>query len=84
MASAGRLMAGYAARGAWINPWMSEGAGGSASPSADQVLMAQVRAYDRALFDRGGWSNPYVPVPGYDAGNVLLAVLPGEGVSSGG
>lgn len=84
VASAGRLMTGYAQRGAWINPWMAGGTGLGVSPSADQVLMAQVSAYDRALFDRGGWTNPYVPVPGYDAGNVLLAVLPGEGVSSGG
>lgn len=84
VASAGRLMTGFAQRGAWSNQWMPLGTGVQATLSADRVLMAQVHAYNRALFDRGGWTNPYVPVPGYDAGNVLLAVLPGEGVSSGG
>jgi hypothetical protein len=46
--------------------------------------MARVAAYTRASFDRGSWVNPYVLAPGYDSGNMLLTVSPGEGVSWGG
>lgn len=78
------LMRDAQSRGSWTNPLMPAATGELPVGSADQVLMAQVRSYTRELFDRGGWINPHAPAPGYDGGNVLLAVSPGEGVGSGG
>ena len=34
------------------------------------------------MLDRGGWVNAFVSNPGYDAGNRLLAVRAGEGVTT--
>lgn len=70
-----------AARGAWVNPYMPHGTGQFAAESADRILTATLRVYTRDVLDRGGWINPFVTERHYDAGNALLAVMPGEGVT---
>lgn len=69
-----------ATRGAWINPWMPA----VAEPSGDARLQAQVAAYTRQAMDRGGWANPWVRDTRYAAGEPLLAVAVGSGVTSRG
>ena len=81
--AARQLVGGLETRGIWRNPLRPLATGQEPSPSADEVLTAIVRSHTRINLDRGGWANPYVPVPGYDAGNALLAVSPGNGITSG-
>jgi hypothetical protein len=70
-------------RGVWANAYMPHGTGLYASVSADEILTASLRLYTRQVLDRGGWVNPYVGGnQGYDAGNALLAVRQGEGVTT--
>jgi hypothetical protein len=68
-------------RGAWTNPYMPHGTGNDATASADEVLAGILAGYTRDVLDRGGWFNAWVASPGYDAGNPLLAVRQGEGVT---
>ena len=37
------------------------GAGESAKTSADAFMARNVSQYRRAMLDRGGWENPYLP-----------------------
>jgi len=77
------VMSGYGMRGEWTSPLGSTAtAGKQAPPSADTLLTSLVRQYDRATLDRGGWVNAFVNDVGYDSGNALLAVSPGEGITS--
>jgi hypothetical protein len=73
-------------RSAWINPLMPQGTGlvTFASVSADEKLQTIVAAYDRASLDRGGWRNAWADGDHYAAGEPLLAVKVGAGVTSGG
>lgn len=72
----------FGRRGVWTNAYMPH-ATGDASASADEILTATLRLYTRQVLDRGGWVNPYVGSnQGYDAGNALLAVRQGEGVTT--
>ena len=83
--AARQLMQGASTRGAWHNPLAPEATGTAARPrSADEIMNEQIAHYSRQVLDQGGWVNPYVPGPGYDVGNPLYAVRPGEGVSLGG
>jgi hypothetical protein len=50
--------------------------------SGDEMLMRAVAEYTRAALDRGGWENQFVTDPSYAAGNPLLAVPAGEGVTT--
>jgi hypothetical protein len=54
-----------------------------AGDSGDRTLTRIVAQYDRATLDRGGWENPFAPDSHYAAGNPLLAVRTGEGVTLG-
>ena len=64
-------------RGAWRNPYLMQ-----APESGDQMMASIVVEYrDRAELDRGGWENPYLPPAA--AGNPLLAVAPGSGLTAG-
>lgn len=67
-------------RGAWFNPWMPA----VAEPSGDERLQSQVAGYTRQALDRGGWSNPWVAGDHYAAGEPLLKVAVGGGVTSQG
>jgi hypothetical protein len=73
-------------RSAWINPLMPQGTGlvGFGSVSGDEKLQAIVATYDRARLDRGGWRNAWADGDHYAAGEPLLAVQVGAGVTSGG
>jgi hypothetical protein len=73
-------------RSAWVNPLMPQGTGlvAFASVSADEKLQAIVASYDRARLDRGGWRNAWADGDHYAAGEPLLAVQVGAGVTSGG
>lgn len=79
---------------AWFNPYMPEvsvdysaSANGDAAfvatsdetESADARMAQIVAQYDRSMLDRGGWENPYLP--SVSAGNPLLAVAVGSGVT---
>jgi hypothetical protein len=72
------------ARGEWQNTLMPQGTGRlmADGPSADSVLQAVLTGYDRVALDRGGWSNPWVSTERYAAGEPLLAVKVGEGVTT--
>lgn len=71
------------ARGQWVNPLMPEGTGvASAEPSGDRQLTRMVAAYSREQLDRGGWVNAWVTNDSYAAGEPLLAVRVGEGVTT--
>ena len=77
------VMAGYGARGEWTSPLAPTAAADEVAPlSADTLLTNLVLQYDRATLDRGGWVNAFVDDVGYDSGNALLAISPGEGVTS--
>jgi len=52
------------------------------SASGDELLTRAVSLYTRARLDGGGWENPFVGAPHYAAGNPLLAVRVGEGVTT--
>lgn len=80
----GALRQDAGARGAWVNAWMPHGTGRYAAESADRILTATLRVYTREVLDRGGWINPFMGARHYDAGNALLAVRPGEGVTTAG
>ena len=83
VATIGAVMAGYATRGEWSSPLSSiKTVEQKDAPSADTILTALVQQYDRASLDRGGWVNAFVNDVGYDSGNALLAISPGEGVTS--
>jgi hypothetical protein len=69
-------------RGEWTNRYMSHGTGRYSAASADELLTATLRIYTRQLLDCGSWVNTLVSSPGYDAGNPLLAVRAGEGVTT--
>ena len=69
-------------RGEWTNRYMSHGTGRYSAASADELLTATLRIYTRQLLDCGSWVNALVSSPGYDAGNPLLAVRAGEGVTT--
>jgi hypothetical protein len=71
-----------ATRGVWYNTLMPAGTGRYASASADQVLGAILVSYTRQVLDRGGWLNVVMATQGYAAGNPLLAVRAGEGVTT--
>jgi hypothetical protein len=74
----GRPVASYE----WQNPLMASGTGNYSSPSADEILTATLRIYTRDVLDRGYWVNEWVDgATGYDAGNPLLAVDTGSGVT---
>lgn len=77
------IMSGAAERGQWHNPLMPAASADGTVRSGDAMLNDEVRRFTRAVLDRGGWDNPHAPSPGYDSGNVLLAVLPGAGVTFG-
>lgn len=77
------IMTGVAERGQWHNPLMPAVSADAPARSGDSLLNEAVRSYTRAVLDRGGWDNPHAPSQGYDGGNVLLAVLPGAGVTLG-
>jgi hypothetical protein len=66
----------------WVNPHMPHGTGVYANDSATDILAAIFVTYTRERLDRGGWVNAWAPTPGYDAGNPLLAVGQGEGLTS--
>jgi hypothetical protein len=72
------------ARGEWQNTLMPQGTGRlmADGPSADSVLQAVLTGYDRVALDRGGWANPWVSTEGYAAGEPLLAVKVGDGVTT--
>lgn len=70
-------------RGEWVNPW-APGGHPAAIGSADARLQAIVAAHTRAALDRGGWSNPWMRGGRYAAGEPLLAVAVGGGVTSPG
>ena len=77
------VMSGYTTRGEWTSPLATtKDDGGETQPSADTLLTALVQQYDRDSLDRGGWVNAFVNDVGYDSGNALLAVSPGEGITS--
>jgi hypothetical protein len=66
----------------WQNPLMPAGTGEYALRSADEILTATLRIYTRDVLDRGYWVNEWVDgATGYDAGNPLLAVNTGSGVT---
>jgi hypothetical protein len=66
----------------WQNTLMPTGTGEDATRSADEVLTATLRIYTRDVLDRGYWVNEWVDgATGYDAGNPLLAVGTGSGVT---
>jgi hypothetical protein len=70
-------------RGQWINTLMPEATGlASAAPSGDQHLNRLVATYTREQLDRGGWANAWVTTEGYAAGEPLLAVRVGDGVTT--
>jgi hypothetical protein len=69
-------------RGIWYNPMMPAGTGRSGSASADQVLAGILVSYTRQVLDRGGWSNPVMATQDYAAGNPLLVVRAGDGVTT--
>ena len=66
----------------WVNPHMPHGTGVVAANSASDILATILVNYTRERLDRGGWVNAWAPTPGYAAGNPLLAVGQGEGVTS--
>jgi hypothetical protein len=70
----------------WVNPMMPTATGNFATPtvSADQQLQQRVAGYTRESLDRGGWRNAWVAGSHYAAGEPLLAVAVGTGVTSGG
>lgn len=83
--AARQAMAGVATRGTWSNPLAPEATGAPSAPrSADEIMNEQIAHYSRQVLDQGGWVNAWVPGPGYDVGNPLFAVRPGDGVSMGG
>ena len=70
-------------RGQWVNALMPEATGlASAAPSGDQHLNRLVAAYTREQLDRGGWANAWVREDHYAAGEPLLAVRVGDGVTT--
>lgn len=72
-------------RGQWLNPLMPHGTGqyaATSQPSGDLLLQEVVAGYGRSLLDRGGWLNPYVNEAHYSAGEPLLAVGIGEGLTT--
>jgi hypothetical protein len=71
------------ARGQWLNTLMPEATGlASAAPSGDQHLNQIVAVYTREQLDRGGWANAWVREDHYAAGEPLLAVRVGDGVTT--
>lgn len=83
--AARQMMEGASVRGTWQNPLLPAATGAEPAPrSADAIMAEQVAHYSRKVLDRGGWNNPHAPGSGYDAGSPLMAVQPGNGVSSGG
>jgi len=56
----------------------------AATPSADRHLQRITAGYTREMLDRGGWCNPWMSAAAYSAGEPLLAVRPGEGVTTAG
>lgn len=81
VAQARQIMERYAERGTWSSPLLSAQAADAGAQSADTVMARVLAGYTRALLDHGGWINPYVTTPGYDAGNPLLAMAPGDGAT---
>jgi ketosteroid isomerase-like protein len=73
-------------RGTWRNPCIPEtrarAAGELEKPSGDVLLMRSVAVYTRALLDRGGWENPFVSGTSNAAGDSLVEVHGGEGVTT--
>lgn len=71
----------------WVNRW-APGLGMSApaavTESADRRLQAIVAIYTREALDRGGWANAWAGGATYAAGEPLLAVAVGSGVTSRG
>lgn len=75
---------GADARGRWHNSWMVQAAGSTAArgPSADERLLYIVSGHTRDALDRGGWANAMLTNSTYAAGNALLAVRIGDGVTT--
>ena len=70
-------------RGQWVNALIPEATGlASAATSGDQRLDRIVATYTREQLDRGGWANAWVREDHYAAGEPLLAVRVGEGVTT--
>lgn len=67
----------------WVNPILPAATGTEAGPSGDQLLQQRLAGYTRELLDRGGWRNAWVAQAHYAAGEPLLAVAVGAGVTSG-
>lgn len=83
VAQARQILNGHAERGHWQNPILPSATGERHTLSADQRMKTMLSRYTRQMLDRGGWVNQYVDgAPGYDAGNVLLALLPGDGATT--
>lgn len=67
----------------WVNPILPAATGSDTGPSGDQLLQQRLVSYTRELLDRGGWRNAWVTEAHYAAGEPLLAVAVGAGVTSG-
>ena len=72
-----------ATRGQWVNPWRPSATGTAVAerPSADARLAEIVAGYTREALDRGGWVNLVFTETHYAAGNPLLSLPVGQGVS---
>lgn len=71
----------------WVNRWapgLSATAPAAVPESADRRLQAIVAMYTRDRLDRGGWVNPWVGDGNDAAGEPLLAVAVGSGVTTRG
>ena len=70
----------------WINALAPAASGDyvavAEATSADDKFMRQIAYYTRDMLDRGGWLNAFIADDHYAAGNRLLAVAVGEGVTS--
>ena len=70
----------------WVNAMLPAASGDyvmvAEARSADEGFMRQVAFYTRDMLDRGGWANAFISDDHYAAGNRLLAVRVGEGVTS--
>jgi hypothetical protein len=77
-------------RAGWVNPFLPEASADAVVArdepgiSGDASLNRVLARLDRAALDAGGWVNPFVRESSYSAGNPLLAVGPGEGVTTSG
>lgn len=70
----------------WTNAMLPQASGDyvavAEGTSADDKFMRQIAFYTRDMLDRGGWVNAFIADDHYAAGNTLLAVAVGEGVTT--